>query len=997
MTATSPGPVLPRPDPQPAHREHPAHPATSPVFVGRAPELDLLDRSWQQAAAGTARVIGLHGPAGIGKSALAREFLRRHDPTAFTAFTADGDEDDCAVPWSTLARLARRARRLPGADRSAWTALAPPPGTPATADASPARVGAALAEALRGAGPAVLLLDHAHWIDPASLSALRLAVRDLADRPLLVLLLHQDTGPATDPADLRPVPELPPGWRRLLDSEHGLRHPLRGLEPVDLMRLAALCGRPGLSPEGARRLHRHTAGNPLHARLLLDQLTPEALDFGHGPLPAPRGLALTVAARVAACRPGTRELVVAGALLGNRFRLADARALLAGPAGGAAPTVAGAATVAEAVAEAVAGGLLTAVPGSDGGELAFTSPLVRAAVHHDVAGSRTELHRRAALLGAEPVLRHRIGAASGADPGLAPAALAGAADLTARDALPDAARLLRRTLDHTPPGPDRTALLLTTVELLLLTGDAARARAWSGEAARGPAGPQRAYVTGFALQADGRPQAALAHLEAAWAGLDRDGRSAPPGLRARLAARLALVCTDELLPDRAVAYGEAATAALTTEPAGPPTSAASTAPGGRNNPDDPGPDGTWTAGLARYARAVALATAGRPREAPAPAAPPGQVSATAASAASGAVRLLTDDPQGARRDLARALAGAAAGDPLPVPGLPGLLAEAEYRCGGYDDALLHLRNALAEALGGGRSAEPAALHALAARVHAVRGHWPQAEDALLEAARRSRSAPRSGVLAVTAARALLARLREDPDELLAVADALPPAGHSAPAPGTSAAWHADPGLLRAEAFAALGDPDRADHALADFLARHGPPPDRAGAALAARIRARIALTRGRHPQALAECATAAAHAHASRQPLESLHAELSAADCLAAAGRRAGAEARLRRVLAEAGRIGAGALAALAAARLARLGLDPRAPSPDLAAAEHAAGLTAAERMVLGLLREGCTNRQMAERLTVRPKTIEGHLTHLYEKFGVSGRAGLRELLSGAG
>jgi DNA-binding NarL/FixJ family response regulator len=52
------------------------------------------------------------------------------------------------------------------------------------------------------------------------------------------------------------------------------------------------------------------------------------------------------------------------------------------------------------------------------------------------------------------------------------------------------------------------------------------------------------------------------------------------------------------------------------------------------------------------------------------------------------------------------------------------------------------------------------------------------------------------------------------------------------------------------------------------------------------------------------------------------------------------------------------------------------------------AGLTGREVDVLRLLARGLTNRDMAERLSVSQDTIKHHIQHVYEKVGVSTRAG---------
>ncbi len=84
--------------------------------------------------------------------------------------------------------------------------------------------------------------------------------------------------------------------------------------------------------------------------------------------------------------------------------------------------------------------------------------------------------------------------------------------------------------------------------------------------------------------------------------------------------------------------------------------------------------------------------------------------------------------------------------------------------------------------------------------------------------------------------------------------------------------------------------------------------------------------------------------------------------------------------------------------RQARAGLlDPEVVSALLDATGHRArprkhelpaGLTEREGEVLRLLVNGLSNRQMAERLYVSPKTVGNHIEHIYDKIGVSTRVG---------
>jgi HD-GYP domain-containing protein (c-di-GMP phosphodiesterase class II) len=76
--------------------------------------------------------------------------------------------------------------------------------------------------------------------------------------------------------------------------------------------------------------------------------------------------------------------------------------------------------------------------------------------------------------------------------------------------------------------------------------------------------------------------------------------------------------------------------------------------------------------------------------------------------------------------------------------------------------------------------------------------------------------------------------------------------------------------------------------------------------------------------------------------------------------------------------------------------LDADAVSAVLAAAGHdalvvrrepPAGLTDREVEVLGLVAEGCSNAQIAQRLVITRRTAEHHVQHIYTKIGVSSRA----------
>jgi DNA-binding CsgD family transcriptional regulator len=130
-----------------------------------------------------------------------------------------------------------------------------------------------------------------------------------------------------------------------------------------------------------------------------------------------------------------------------------------------------------------------------------------------------------------------------------------------------------------------------------------------------------------------------------------------------------------------------------------------------------------------------------------------------------------------------------------------------------------------------------------------------------------------------------------------------------------------------------------------------------------------------------------------------------------AAALGAGDVTALREVSARFERMGALLAAADAAAHAARHGAHPRrdaaraqalaeacegARTPALAAAAAPLPLTDREREIVTLAAAGLSNRQIAERLVVSVRTVEGHLYRASAKLGISGRAEFSPLLRSA-
>jgi DNA-binding CsgD family transcriptional regulator len=907
-------------------------------FVGRRPEIARLHQAWQEARAGAIRVAGIEGDAGIGKTALVRRFLDEAGPA--TVVWISGDEAEATLPWGVLTQV---AAAMPGS-RTALGLDGP---------VTVVSAGEALARDLRGRGEVVLVVDDAHWADPLSTTALRVAMRRLAADAVLAIVVYQPAGGVDDAVEPQPAAGLDAGWRRIFDSDRGVRLSVAGLPATDLVRLAVACGHPGLSPAGAARLHEHTGGHPLYVRHLLDELPMHSIAFGHGALPAPRGLAAAIAPRLRQCQPRTRELVAAGAVLGRRFSLAGVRVLMDGAA------------LAGAVAEAVAAGLLAEIPGSAGQELVFTSTLVRGLVYHKLdRTSRRELHRRATLVAGTGAVWHRIAAADGPDPELAEDIEREARQYLARGQIPLAATYLRHALDLTRPGPERGPRLLAAVETLLVAGDVASTLSYQGEVAAGT-GAWFDYVAGYQLLLVGQVTEATERLDRGLAtiraeptvsgGERADGE--PVDLEARIATQLAIIAVLTVSYPEMIEHGAAAVATA-REP--------------------------WVAAFAWFARALGLAVAGHGAQALAELSGvdgPGRPGGLDGLVARGMIRLWTDDLDGARLDLTRAVHRATQGEALRIGQALGFLGEVEYRRGALAEAVLHTELAVGDAEENNRVWDYAMLHALATYPLAAQARWDQARAHAEQAAGAARLVATPAASAYAAAsRAAIAQARGDAAGLLAAAQELE-SSYPTPEPGTHLL-----AALRADALSQLGRVVEARAALAEFAARAGATGRQSAEMSMARVRGQIAAARGRYADALAECRQALRLAREVGLPLEAARIDLLIGGYCAAAGQRAAAERQLRSALRQFTALGAEAYAAqvLLAADRAGISMD--------AAPDGLGVLTPAERAVANLVCRGLSNRQVADRLVLSQKTVEFHLTNAFRRLDISTRAELSRI-----
>jgi len=917
------------------------------VFVGREDEVAALGAAWQSAADGSARVVAIEGDPGIGKTALIETLLATMTAPVVRVAAVSSESK---YPWRILDEITGRLARARQEAR------------PGTMDplASPSFVGQGLTEAMQDLGEVALLVDDAQWADRASMAALQYTARRLRDDPVLLILAYRRHGDDSQLEYQTVSPGLSKSWRQIFDGEQGLHLALGGLPPEDLLRLAAANGYPGLSPEGAGRLYESTGGNPGHVLELLGLMPMHSIVTGSGPLPAPRGLAHTIAARLASCSRETRDLVAGAAVLGQRFSVAALR------------EVTGIQTTAAPLAEAIDAGLLTEVPGTGGRELAFTQVLTREVIYTDLSrGVRVQLHHRCAQLGGPGALQHRIAAADGPDERLAVDLQRAAAERMAAQDIPHAAAYLRQALDCSPPGPARLSLMLATVESLLVAGDAIAAREYEGELAAAPRGPWRDYVLGYQTLLNGHIDEATILFKGALAALDRAGPAGSPesgpgspgpawpaDLRARIATQLAIIGILTLSYPEMVEYGSAAVEAGSAEP--------------------------WVSGFARFAKTVGMTLAG---QAPAALALLTDVdeSGLEGLVARGLIRLWTDDLGGAAQDLRAAVHRATRGEALRVSQALGFLGEVEYRRGMLGEAVLFTDLAAGNAEDNDRFWDFSVLHALATYPHAARAEWAEAEHHAAQSTTWARTLGTPAGLAFAAgAKAAIAQARGDAQRLLAAAIQLETHYDSAE-PGTHLF-----GPARADALAQLGRTDEAAEALERFAATTARTGRRSAMMNTARVAAQIAMARGDHDRAQAACERASSLAQMIGLPLEAGRIGLVAARCYHQAGRRAAAERALRAARKRFIMIGANAYRQLADECAAELGIRVD-DSPD-----PFKGLTQREQDIALLVCQDLSNKQIADRLYLSPKTVETHLTRVFAKLNVSARGDLKRLLDAA-
>jgi len=549
--------------------------ARETAFVGRDAELSGLEQDLAEASDGRGRIVLIQGPAGIGKTRLAGEFLAAVADRALVAATGHFAEgralpfaafaecvsallrrpDAPAVPKELVRGLAPLAALVP--ELAAWVPAARP-----RSAREPREVRRRLVETFSQLWltwsreqTLVLLLDDLQWADAHSLDLLALLAHRLGTETARLLVVGTLRDAASEPSE--PLRASLADLRREGAYELALGG-LRAAESELVCRNAA-----GLGSELRARICRRSGGNPLFIGELSRALAAEPAG-GESHLPA--RVQDVIERRLARLSPACLEALRTAAVLGSGFELR----VLAHALGAEAPRVV------EAVDEAWRARLLTERESRHELRYAFEHALVaECLLAQQSAARRQQTHARVAdaILvctppGAEPpastLAFHLLRAGASADPArVAEFAARAGEEASALFAFSEAAELFAAAIEASgragAPDPVRDARLRARLSWALgRIGQVGRAREEADAAidALAAAGDARAVAevrlaTGQLLGLHAMHREALPYLEAV---IDATAAS-PDVLHGEAMARYAIALdgTGEPQPMRSIA------------------------------------------------------------------------------------------------------------------------------------------------------------------------------------------------------------------------------------------------------------------------------------------------------------------------------------------------------------------------------------------------------------------------------------------------------------
>jgi DNA-binding CsgD family transcriptional regulator len=417
------------------------------VLHGRAAEERRVDDVVAAAAEGDGGALLLHGPAGIGKTALLERGVAAADERGMRVLRTSGLRAESALAFAGLHHLLLPVLGAPRDEASTPTHATLRTAFGVGGGTLPDLYGVALAtldllSEVAGRRPVLLVVDDAHWTDPPTADVLAFVARRLAAEPMAMLVAVREGEPSSLGTAL-PVQEL-----RSLD---------------DRAAAAVLDDHSGtLSPAVRRRVLQDAAGNPL-ALVELPRAIARAGGLSRGapelltpdPLPLNARLERAFAARVDDLPEQARGLM----LLAAADPACDLGQLLE-----AARTSAGAPVTPTALVPAVEAGLVSVV----GRGVRFRHPLVASGIYHG-ASFLERVAAHGALAGTSTIdddrrTWHRAAATLGTDEEVVDALVASAARAHRRGAVMASVAATERAASLTADARRRNDLLLRAAE-----------------------------------------------------------------------------------------------------------------------------------------------------------------------------------------------------------------------------------------------------------------------------------------------------------------------------------------------------------------------------------------------------------------------------------------------------------------------------------------------------------------------------------------------------
>ena len=770
--------------------------------------------------------------------------------------------------------------------------------------------------------PALLVVDDADYADVCSLRALSTLVRHRPQLPVIVLLFASRVTSVIDG----------------LGAEH---RTLGGLGAEDVAELAAMSGH-ALDPSAAQVLASHIGGNPRDALALLDEVPADRWVRADPQLPAPAHLVAEMAERLQPLGAEARRAVEALAVLRGDAPLSSV-VELAGLEGDSLGPVTQAATAGVLVIDRDRS--LRLVRRLDAlAVLALMEPARMAA-----------LHRRAADLAETPLgrLEQLVAAASGPDPRLADDLDKAAQTQAQMGAWADAAQLWSQASRLGNVRPQAEEWTIRSADALVAAGHLPAAIAQMPLIEGLDETALRDIVLGYIAIVRGRRDEAEMRLARAGDLVDSESE---PDVAAMIAKRQVLHALADCRGSALTDWADVAIS-LVGRDSREGLEAATIRPLGQ------AATGDLDGANAAYADLAELM-------------PPG-VQAQRLTMGRGWLDMLRDDLESARTRLASALfSERSGGSSRTALWAHAWLARLQTQGGELNEALATVAHGTLLARESGIKLTTPLLLWTSAQVHALRGSWDQADDAV----RTAESLSHGYAIMRVPCRIARAQVAEARADYAGVIRALKPLLH-APADTTIDA----PGFwpwpdIYANALVVEGQLDEA----AVFLDRVEP-----AAAGHRTASARLGAVRGRLLGALGDASAAEAIFERSLAFLDDSGQRLDLARAMFAYGqtlRRLGRRRDADTVLSSAHDLfisfGASTSVERCERELRAGGLQPVRSAP-------ANRLTPQEESVAALVAEGLSNREVATQLFVSPKTVEYHLTRIYSKLGIRTRAEL--------